>query len=65
MNDPVVSVLVPTHEDAALLELALPVFRQEGSRVEVIVVNNDPMQSDTVRDVVSSAHPEAIPTRLQ
>jgi GT2 family glycosyltransferase len=60
MNGPAVSVLVPTHQDAALLELALPVFsREDAGSVEVIVVNNDPTQSEEVRAVVGSAYPDA------
>lgn len=57
MTDPVVSVLVPTHEDAELLALALPVFAELGRLVEVLVMNNDPAQD--VPAIIDSIYPDA------
>jgi GT2 family glycosyltransferase len=42
--NPLVSVLVPTYQDAQLLELALPVLAGLGEAAEVFVMNNDPAQ---------------------
>jgi GT2 family glycosyltransferase len=39
-----VSVIIPTHEDAELLRLALPPLLRPPANIEVIVVNNDPSQ---------------------
>ena len=57
MTKPTVSVLVPTHQDAQLLPLALPVFAELGDSVEIIVINNDPAQD--VQAIVASCFPEA------
>src|SRR5438552_14784111 len=57
MTTPVVSVLVPTHQDAHLLAFALPVFAELGDCIEVIVVNNDPAQD--VKSVLSACFPQA------
>lgn len=57
MSAPLVSVVVPTHEDAELLPLALPVFAELGESVEILVVNNDPSQD--VQAVVASCFPGA------
>src|SRR6266545_4007879 len=57
MTKPTVSVLVPTHQDAQLLPLALPVFAELGDSVEIIVINNDPAQD--VQAIVATCFPEA------
>jgi GT2 family glycosyltransferase len=57
MTQPIVSVVVPTHQDAHLLRCALPVFDELGEQAEVIVVNNDPSQD--VRSELASCCPRA------
>lgn len=39
-----VSILIPTHRDAHLLQKSLPVFLHHSGELEIVILNNDPAQ---------------------
>jgi GT2 family glycosyltransferase len=52
--EPSVSVLIPTHRDAHLLQKSLPVLlRHPPDDVEIVIVNNDPLQD--VRNAIGES----------
>ena len=50
---PLVSVLVRTHRDAHLLQRSLPVLLRHAPDVELVIVNNDPLQD--VRNAIGES----------
>jgi GT2 family glycosyltransferase len=56
MTTNLVSVIVPTHQDGDLLRLALPALREQRENIEVIVVNNDPLQD--IPSIAGAIYPE-------